>query len=125
MESQEWKNVYERRITLSQLPVLEIEEPGAEKKFVIKTMAILRYLSKLGNLYPTDPIRALEVESMVETVIEIQNLVNISRDKTTQFFMSGAPWGENETWSVRRRIAKNKDQGLPFVSLIHTNVSAR
>ena len=101
---------------MSQLPVLEIEETGVEKKFVIKPMAILRYLCKLGNLYPTDPIRALEVESMTETIIEIQNLIHISLDDTMQYLMSGSPWGDNEKWSVRRRIAKSKENGLPYVS---------
>ncbi|CAB9506161.1 S-crystallin [Seminavis robusta] len=112
-DSQEWRNVYERRVKESQLPVLEIEESG-EKKLVSQPMAILRYLGTLGDMYPHNSIRALEVESMIETIIEIQNLISIPSDETIQRFMSGNAWTENETWSVRRRIAKNKGQGLPF-----------
>ena len=108
---------------MSQLPVLEIEEPGIDKKYVIQPLAILRYLCKLGNLYPTEPIRALEVESMIDTIAEIQNLINISKDEAMQSLMSGSPWSENETWSVRRRIAKNREQGLPYVSCVSFQLS--
>jgi glutathione S-transferase len=115
-ESEEWETIYERRFTVKQLPVLEIENPGLEKEFFTQPIAILRYICKLGSLYPINPIRALEVESMIETIAEIQKLVNIALDGTLQTFMSGSPWSENEVWSVRRRIAKNNEQGLPYVS---------
>jgi hypothetical protein len=104
-------------VNASQLPVLEIEEQGHEKKYICKPWVILRYLCRVGDLYPSDPIRALEVESMMETILEIQSLVSIANDDTIQCFLSGNPWSENEMWSVRRRIAKNREQGFPFVSL--------
>ena len=87
-----------------------------ERKFVLQPQAILRYLCRLGGLYPSNPIDALEVESAIDTISEIQYLLEISLDETLQGLMSGNAWTENENWSVRRRIAKNKECGLPFVS---------
>ena len=120
-ESQEWKNIYERRVDVDQFPLLEIESPGIEKMFVISTLAILRYFGRLGGLYPCDPIQALEVDSMIDTIDEIKTLLEISSNETLQMLISGSVWSENERWSVRRRIAKSKDRGLPFVScFLHT-----
>ena len=101
---------------ICQFPILEIEESGTDKKFVLQPQAILRYFCKLGGLYPSNPIDALEVESALATISEIQHLLEVSLDETLQVFMSGSVWTSNENWSVRRRIAKNKECGLPFVS---------
>lgn len=101
---------------ICQFPILEIEESGTDKKFVLQPQAILRYFCKLGGLYPSNPIDALEVESVLATISEIQHLLEISLDETLQVLMSGSAWTANENWSVRRRIAKNKENGLPFVS---------
>lgn len=87
-----------------------------EKQFVLQPQAILRYFCKLGGLYPSNPLDALEVESAIATISEVEQLLEVSLDETLQVIMSGSAWTANEKWSVRRRIAKNKEIGLPFVS---------
>ena len=105
---------------ICQFPILEIEEPGMEKQFVLQPQAILRYFCKLGGLYPSNPIDALEVESAIATISEVEHLLEVSLDETIQILLSGNAWTKNESWSVRRRIAKNKETGLPFVSHLCT-----
>mgnify|MGYP005847125875 CR=1 FL=1 len=95
-----------RRAKSTAFPMLEIEEYGQEKRFVVQSVAILRYLGKLALLYPEDPLHALEVESLVELIGAIQSLLEITWDRTVQSLTSGSAWNENEVWSTRRRIAK-------------------
>lgn len=51
-----------------QLPVLEIESESGTKSVIGQSDAILRYVGKIGGLYPTDPIAAFEVDSITDTV---------------------------------------------------------
>lgn len=52
---------------LGSLPVAEID--GNE---YVQTVALTRYFGKLGGLYPSCPLKALQVDQVVETVVDMQ-----------------------------------------------------
>jgi glutathione S-transferase len=50
------------RLTFSQAPMLEVDG----KHNLVQTSAIMRYLGKLSELYPSDPIQAAKVDAMMD-----------------------------------------------------------
>lgn len=50
-----------------QMPILEID--GA---YYAQSMAILRYVGKVSNLYPSDPLEALAVDELLDAVLDIR-----------------------------------------------------
>ncbi|TMW63436.1 hypothetical protein Poli38472_002377 [Pythium oligandrum] len=53
------------KLPLGQLPLLELDG-----KAYIQSMAIARYAGRLGGIYPSDPVAALKVDMMLETLHE-------------------------------------------------------
>lgn len=54
-----------------QLPLLEIDGQS-----FAQSMAILRYVGKITGLYPADPIEALRVDELLESVIDIRSKIS-------------------------------------------------
>ncbi|KAG7357561.1 glutathione S-transferase, N-terminal domain containing protein [Nitzschia inconspicua] len=50
------------RLPFSQVPMLEVDG----KHSLVQSCAIMRYLGKLGGLYPVDPIQAAKVDALME-----------------------------------------------------------
>ncbi|TMW63437.1 hypothetical protein Poli38472_002378 [Pythium oligandrum] len=61
----EWK---ERKYSypLHHVPVLEVDN-----KVYVQSMAIARYAGRLAGIYPTDPMAALNVDMMLDTLLEV------------------------------------------------------
>lgn len=53
-------------LPLGQLPVLEVDGVTYPQ-----SMAIARYAARIGGLYPTDPLEALLVDTVLESVLEV------------------------------------------------------
>ncbi|TMW63432.1 hypothetical protein Poli38472_002373 [Pythium oligandrum] len=51
---------------LGQLPLLEVDD-----KTFPQSMAIARYAGRLAGIYPTDPLAALKVDVVLETMMEL------------------------------------------------------
>ena len=49
-----------------QMPILEIDG-----QVFAQSMAILRYVGKITGLYPEDPIEALRVDEILDSIIDI------------------------------------------------------
>jgi len=99
---------------LGHTPFIEIEEPGKETQVVAESMAILRYLGKLGGLYPEDPIEAMKVDSILDTCEEASTPIVISVAGPVRFLIADERWSKEKVLEVRKRIAENKERGLPF-----------
>jgi prostaglandin-H2 D-isomerase / glutathione transferase len=48
----------------------------------IQSVAIARYAAKLANLYPTDPLEALFVDEIIDTVNDLLNSIPNNSDAT-------------------------------------------
>jgi glutathione S-transferase len=57
----------EEKCIYGQMPILEID--GAH---YAQSMAILRYVGKVTNLYPSDPVEALRVDELLDAVLDIR-----------------------------------------------------
>ncbi len=56
-------------LPLGQLPVLHMETDG-KRSVVTQSSAILRYFGKLGGLYPSDEVDALEIDFYLVLLLE-------------------------------------------------------
>lgn len=99
---------------LGQMPLLEIEEDGKEKQMIVQSVAILRYLGKLGNLYPTDPIQAMKVDSLMDTASEATRSIEMSIQGPVTWLIAEEPWSKDQVMAIRKRIANDQKHGLPF-----------
>ena len=54
-----------------QMPILEIDGT----RFA-QSMAILRYVGKVTNMYPTDPIEALKVDELLDAILDIRTKIS-------------------------------------------------
>jgi glutathione S-transferase len=64
-----------------QLPILEIEDESGNVKVLSQSNAILRFVGKLSgdvDLYPSDPIKAVETDMVIATVEDIANFLTSS-----------------------------------------------
>jgi prostaglandin-H2 D-isomerase / glutathione transferase len=109
----DWPHV-KNDIPLKQLPTLEIEGEDGSKTTVVQSLAILRYFGKLGGLYPEDPIEALKVDSMIDTVVDMAVIISASMTGAQGMLISDEPWTEEEVAKIRERIVTNEEKGLPF-----------
>jgi glutathione S-transferase len=96
------------------MPLLEVEEAGKSKVLIAESTAILRYLGKLGGLYPTDPLEALKVDSMLDTVSETSLPIEMSVKGSAKFMIADEPWTKEQVLEIRKRISTSDTYGLPF-----------
>lgn len=77
-------------------------------------MTILRYFGKLNGLYPVDPIEAMQVDAMIDTLAESTKLLEMSVQGRQKFLLSEEPWSQEEVLEIRERISTDDALGLPF-----------
>jgi glutathione S-transferase len=61
-----------------QLPILEIEDDTGNKERISQSNAILRFVGKLSgdvDLYPSDPMKAMKVDMVIDTVEDAASLL--------------------------------------------------
>jgi prostaglandin-H2 D-isomerase / glutathione transferase len=63
---------------LGKVPVLEFD--GVKYP---QSLALARYVGKLGGLYPADPLEALQVDVLIETLTEVRSFAADIRWRTT------------------------------------------
>lgn len=115
VEFKDWKDIKDTT-PLGQLPILEVkDDPSKEDKIVIpESSAILRYIGKLGGLYPEDPVQALQVDSFLETANDATKKIELSIMGPVKTLIAEEEWTNEEKMAFRKRIAENKQHGLPF-----------
>jgi glutathione S-transferase len=96
------------------MPLLEVEEAGKAKVFIPQSVAILRYLGKLGGLYPMDPLEALKVDSMLDTIAETSLPIEMSVQGSGRYMIADEPWTKEQVLEIRKRISTSDKHGLPF-----------
>jgi len=92
-----------------QLPVLEISEDGDSKDDKKKTYydqsnAILRYVGKVGGLYPSDMAQALEVDAVIDVVEEAGKFIGFSMMGPKGVFLTEATLSKEEVLEMRKKI---------------------
>ncbi|CAM9644945.1 unnamed protein product [Chrysoparadoxa australica] len=67
-----------------QLPVLEVRFPTGEKHVLAQSTSIMRFVGRMGGLYPSDPLEACVVDQVMDAVQDIYALVNgVLREECT------------------------------------------
>ena len=101
-------------LPLGAIPCLEIEGEGKDNELIAESHAILRYLGKLGSLYPTDLIEAMKVDSMMDTMAEMARAIEMSVNGPVKWLIADEPWTKEQVLAIRKRISTNEEHGLPF-----------
>ncbi|KAI0566411.1 Glutathione S-transferase [Gracilaria domingensis] len=65
-----WKDTVKPTMPYGSVPVITIDS-----EVMAQSNAILRYVGKLGKLYPTDPLKALQVDEVVDTVNDLAGVL--------------------------------------------------
>lgn len=120
IEFKDWP-AYKATTPLGQIPVLAIDSDDdnsdgtAATMTIVQSVAILRYLGKLGGLYPgdNDPIRAIRVDSLVDTCSEATRLIETTVQNAPKFLLSTRDWDRDEILAIRHRLATDATNGLP------------
>ena len=106
-----------------QLPLLEIEDvTTGEKKVMDQSNAITRYVGKLGGLYPTDPVAAMEVDIVIDTVEEASKFIVYTLAGPKGIFFTDETHSAEEKIAIRTKIMDPtiKDpKNAAFVSKLH------
>lgn len=102
---------------LDQFPVLEIEEAHNRRLTVPQSMAILRYVGTLGGLYPQDPLDALAVDSMCDSVDDALRLIETTCRSSNRSILEFKFFSDEECAEMRQRVAEDEENGITGVSL--------
>lgn len=94
-------------LPLGQVPTLDIETDGT-KKTLTQTSAILRYVGKLGGLYPKDDdIAAAEIDETLAVMDDYRNpLVTTIMGKAKALLSDGESFTDEEKMAIRERWIK-------------------
>jgi glutathione S-transferase len=104
-----------------QLPVLEIEDGATgSKKVMDQSNAIMRYVGKLGGLYPSDPVEALEVDIVIETVEEAGKFLGYTMIGPKGIFFTEETLSDQEKIDIRKKLLDpSVPKNMANVSVIH------
>mmetsp|Transcript_7780 Transcript_7780/g.12880 ORF Transcript_7780/g.12880 Transcript_7780/m.12880 type:complete len:239 (+) Transcript_7780:144-860(+) len=93
------------RLPLGQLPLLEIEDERIGHKTIIpQTDAILRYVGKRTGLYPDDPLEALQVDSIMDTIKALEAPMEVTFMGPVKSLIADKEWEKDEKLAMRKRI---------------------
>eukprot|EP00542_Grammatophora_oceanica_P020373 CAMPEP_0194038430 /NCGR_PEP_ID=MMETSP0009_2-20130614/10662_1 /TAXON_ID=210454 /ORGANISM="Grammatophora oceanica, Strain CCMP 410" /LENGTH=234 /DNA_ID=CAMNT_0038680919 /DNA_START=24 /DNA_END=728 /DNA_ORIENTATION=+ len=90
-------------LPLGQLPILEIEE-GGTKTVIPQSDAILRYFGKQTGLYPDDPVEAMQVDSLLDTIKDLEMPLDVTFMGPVRFLFADKEWEEEDKLAMRKRI---------------------
>ncbi|KAL7563578.1 hypothetical protein ACA910_006469 [Epithemia clementina (nom. ined.)] len=120
IEFKNWATV-KSQYPLGRVPLLEIEpqEQGGSSKVAIgQSQAILRFVGKLGNLYPTnDPIKAAQIDSFIDATSDAVAGIELSFLGPVRSLLSTEEWSEDEKLAMRKRLVTDQARGLPYYLL--------
>ena len=102
---------------LAQLPTLSVIQPGKDLVTAPQSTAILRYIGKLGDLYPHDDVEIVQVEFVVETIVEALRMLEMTVTGVVKSLILDVLWSKKELLQIQRRLIENQERGLPLVSL--------
>uniref|UniRef100_A0A7R9ZQ82 Glutathione S-transferase n=1 Tax=Craspedostauros australis TaxID=1486917 RepID=A0A7R9ZQ82_9STRA len=111
LEFKDWPE-YKKTTPVGLLPLLEVDNGKDDKQVIPESVAILRYFGKLGGLYPTDPLEALKVDSIVDSSLDSMKAIALTVQGSVTNMISDEPWTKEEVAAIRKRIATTKDAGL-------------
>lgn len=66
--------------------------------------AIMRYVGKLGGLYPSDPVEALEVDLVIDTVEEAYKFLGYTLTGPKGIFFSEDTLSDQEKIDIRKKL---------------------
>jgi hypothetical protein len=82
---------------------IEDEETGS-KKILDQSNAIMRYVGKLGGLYPSDPIEAMEVDTVIDTVEEAAKFLGYTLIGPKGIFFTEETLSDQQKIDIRKKI---------------------
>ncbi len=66
--------------------------------------AIMRYVGKLGGLYPSDPVEALEVDLVIDTVEEVTKFLVYTMIGPKGIFFTDQTLSDQEKIDIRKKM---------------------
>jgi glutathione S-transferase len=93
----------------SSLPVLEVD--GQQ---IGQSVAMLRLVGKLTNLYPNDLVQAAQVDSIMDTMDECMRPIELSVRNAKKSLIGDEDWSKEEIMAIRNRFVEATEGGLPF-----------
>jgi len=89
-------------LPLGQVPVLQMETDG-KKSVITQSSAILRYFGKLGGLYPSDEVDALQVDSFLALLEDLLKPLVMTVGGAVRSLVSETEWTGEEKIEIRKR----------------------
>mmetsp|Transcript_17711 Transcript_17711/g.24993 ORF Transcript_17711/g.24993 Transcript_17711/m.24993 type:complete len:233 (-) Transcript_17711:106-804(-) len=103
-------------LPLGQLPVLEIESSEGEKSILTESDGILRYFGKISGLYPTDNVKAMEVDAILGVLEDLSKPMVTTVGGAVRNLLSETEWTTEEKLAIRKRcIETNFPRFLGFI----------
>eukprot|EP00834_Sanchytrium_tribonematis_P003641 NODE_147_length_15617_cov_0.576750.p13 type:complete len:220 gc:universal NODE_147_length_15617_cov_0.576750:13753-14412(+) len=97
LKREDWP-AFKPNTPFGQVPILTIDD----KTVLAQSMAILRYVGKLGNLYPQDALQAAFVDQIIHQIADIgDGLVTSFQEKDEVKKMQMREKLANETWPLK------------------------
>ncbi len=93
---------------LGQVPVLELKSDDGGTDIVMnQSDDILRYLGKLGGLYPNnDPVAALKIDAMISNVNDFEAPIIVSLAGYRRTLVKDEDMTEDDKLGIRSRVIK-------------------
>jgi glutathione S-transferase len=120
VRAEEGDTTYKHMAPLGQLPILEIEEAHNRRFLVPQSMAILRYMGHLGGLYPEDPIEALTVDSMCDSVSDALRMIEMTVRASSRSILEFKSFSDEECVAIRERLIDDEVNGIRGVSFLYS-----
>lgn len=86
-----------------QVPVLEMQMEDGSVKSITQSNAILRYVGKLGGLYPTNEIQAMEVDEILDILDDMAEPIRVSVRGAVRTLISETEFTDEEKLAIRTR----------------------
>lgn len=91
-------------LPMGQLPTLEVEDESGKKKVLGQSNAMLRYVGQKAGLYPTEPMEALEVDMIVDTIEAAATLVSVTVAGPQSLYIADEPWPKEKVLEIRAKL---------------------
>ena len=103
----EWGAMKET-VPAGQLPILEVhtegEDDGGIRATFDQSLAMLRYVGKLTGSYPSDPIQAMQVDAIIDTVEEANKFIAFTFQGPKSMFYGDKDLTSDEKLEMRQKI---------------------
>ena len=102
---------------MGQVPILDVEDGEGNKKLSLpQSKAILRYVGKIGGLYPkSDDFKAAEIDMAVDAIEDASDYLVMTVRNAPGMQIQDEPWPKEKIEEIRKRLLSEEGK-ITYVS---------